>query len=70
MRVLCNGVGRKPIKSATKGARPSPLIQLAVGVEVGPAILAPRQGLAVRSHRRRVSVLIPAGERRHGDPPN
>lgn len=68
-RVTVNGVGREAVEVAAERARPRPLLQLAVGVKVRPAVLAPWKELATGAVRRSAVVLVGAGERRHRHPP-
>lgn len=63
MRVAGDGLGGETIESSTERAAPRPLLQLAVGVEVGVTVLAPRQQVPVGSVRRRLPILILRGER-------
>lgn len=58
IRVASNGIGRESIKSAAKRAIPSPLIELAVGVEVSIAVFAPREKVAVGSVSWSDAVLV------------
>ena len=46
-RVAVDGVGGESIEVAAEGAGPGPLLELAVGVEVGLAVLAPGQEVAI-----------------------
>ena len=46
-RVAIDGVGGESIEVATTGAGPGPLLELVVGVEVGLAVLAPGQEVAI-----------------------
>lgn len=57
------------VGGAAEGAVPRPLVLLAVGVVVGPAVLASRQHLAAGSVHRRDAVLVLCGERRHRHAP-
>jgi len=41
-RVAFDGIGGQAVEVAAEGAGPGPLLELAVGVEVGPAVLAAR----------------------------
>lgn len=63
--VTSDRIGRESVESAAKRAVPSPLIELAVSVEVRVAVFAAGKKVAVGSARRRDSVLVFGRERRH-----
>lgn len=69
MRVSSNSLGGKPIEGPTEGATPWPLFELAVSIEVGPTVLAPRQEVSVRSIRRSLTILVLGREGRHRHSP-
>ena len=60
--VTVNGVGGKAIESAAEGAVPGPLVELAVGVEVAPAVLAPGKELTFPAVSRLAAELVFRGE--------
>lgn len=62
MGVSLDGAGGKAIEGSAKDAAPGPLVEFAVCVEVGPAILASREEIPVGSKRRRVPKLVGGGE--------
>lgn len=69
MRVARNGLRCQAIEGAAEGAGPRPLFELAVGVEVSPAVLAPGEEIPVGSEPGRLAVLVLGRERRDGDAP-
>ena len=68
-RVAMDGFGGEAVEGATEGAGPGPLILLAEGVVVGPAVIAPGKEVAVGSVRRRVAALVLGSERRQRHSP-
>lgn len=62
-------MGGEPVEGAADGAAPRPLVELAVSVKVGPAVVAPGKEVALGTPRRRVPALVHRGEGRDGDPP-
>lgn len=68
-RVTSNGLRGKAIESPTESTSPSPLLLITVCIVVSPAILAPRQQVAVGSVHRRDSVLVLGSERRQRHAP-
>lgn len=69
VRVFSDGFGREAIELRTEATSPAPLIEVAEVVEVGPAVLAPRQKVSVGAVRRRTAFLVLGGERRHRHAP-
>lgn len=64
-----NRLGRQAIEGAAQGTRPGPMLEVAIGVEVGPAMLAAREKVSVGSVGRRAAILVLGGERSDGNSP-
>jgi len=70
-RVVVDGVVGESIEVVAEGAGPWPgpgsLLELAVGVEVGPTVLSLGQEVIVRVVRQSTGVLVGGGERHDSD---
>lgn len=64
-----NRLGREAIEGAAESTGPGPMLEVTIGVEISPAMLAAGKEVSVGSVGRRAAILVLGGEGGDGNSP-